>query len=213
MPGGYAELVSADARFCVPLATSAPAAKLAPLLCAGAIGYRAFTFCGDAEHIGLFGFGAAAYLLAQALRRKGRRFAAFTRPGDGAAQEAARSLGAAWASGSDEAQPASLDAAILFAPVGDLVPAALAAVKKGGTVICAGIHMSDIPRFSYSLLWGERELRSVANLTRADAESFLELAVAEPFEVQARSYPLEAANDALDDLAHGRFVGSAVLEI
>ncbi|HEX5046670.1 MAG TPA: zinc-binding alcohol dehydrogenase family protein [Gammaproteobacteria bacterium] len=213
LPGGYAELVAADARFCLPLRTDAPAVKLAPLLCAGAIGYRALGCCGDAGQIGLFGFGAAAYLLAQALRRTGREFAAFTRPGDRPAQDAARSLGASWAGGSDEARPGSLDAAILFAPVGDLVPAALAAVRKGGSVVCAGIHMSDIPRFPYSLLWGERQVRSVANLTRADAEAFLELAVAEPFHVQTRSYPLEAANEALDDLAHGRFVGSAVLEV
>jgi len=213
LPGGYAELVAADARFCLPLRTKAPAAKLAPLLCAGAIGYRALAFCGEAKRIGLFGFGAAAYLLAQALRRSGREFAAYTRPGDGAAQHAARSLGAAWAGGSDEAHSGSLDAAILFAPVGELVPAALAAVRKGGSVVCAGIHMSDIPRFPYSLLWGERQVRSVANLTRADAEAFLELAAAEPFDVQTSSYPLEAANEALDDLAHGRFVGSAVLAV
>jgi alcohol dehydrogenase, propanol-preferring len=213
LPGGYADYIAADAQYCFRLDADAPAVELAPLLCAGLIGYRALKMCGDAERVGLYGFGAAANLLAQILRFQGRPFFAFTRPRDRGAQEAARALGAAWAGGSDAAAPVELDAAIIFAPVGGLVPQSLAAVGKGGIVVCAGIHMSDIPGFPYSLLWGEREIRSVANLTRADGEEFLALVQHVPILTTVKEYSLEAANAALDDLRRGRFTGSAVLKI
>lgn len=213
LPGGYADYVAADAQYCFRLEAGPLAAELAPLLCAGLIGYRALKMCGQAEHVGLYGFGAAANLLAQILKFQGRPFYAFTRPGDHAAQSAAIELGAAWAGGSDTVAPIELDAAIIFAPVGALVPQSLAAVTKGGTVVCAGIHMSDIPTFPYALLWGERVIRSVANLTRADGEEFLALVPRVPIRTTVKEYPLEAANEALDDLRRGRFTGSAVLEI
>lgn len=213
LPGGYADYVAADAQYCFRLEGGPLAVELAPLLCAGLIGYRALKMCGEAEHVGLYGFGAAANLLAQILKFQGRPFYAFTRPGDNAAQNAAIELGAAWAGGSDTAAPAELDAAIIFAPIGALVPQSLAAVAKGGTVVCAGIHMSDIPAFPYALLWGERVIRSVANLTRADGEEFLALVPRIPIRTTVKEYPLEAANEALDDLRRGRFTGSAVLQI
>ena len=213
LPGGYAEYLAANARYCFRLGVDTSGAQLAPLLCAGLIGYRALKMCGDAERVGLYGFGAAANLLAQILRFQKRRFYAFTRPGDMSAQQAALELGAAWSGGSDESAPVGLDAAIIFAPIGALVPQGLAAVVKGGTVVCAGIHMSDIPSFPYALLWGEREVRSVANLTRADGEEFLALVPRVPIRTKIETYPLEAANEALQDLRHGRFSGSAVLEI
>ncbi|HEX6997605.1 MAG TPA: zinc-binding alcohol dehydrogenase family protein [Gammaproteobacteria bacterium] len=213
LPGGYAEYLAADARFCVPLDPGAPATALAPLLCAGLIGYRALRMCGDAERVGLYGFGAAAHVLAQVLRHQGRACYAFTRPGDAAAQAAALALGARWAGGSDQRPPEALDAAIIFAPVGALVPAALAAVRKGGVVVCGGIHMSPLPSMPYELLWGERELKSVANLTRADAAEFLPLAASIPIRPEVNVYPLAKANEALADLRAGAFTGSAVLAV
>jgi propanol-preferring alcohol dehydrogenase len=212
LPGGYADYVAADARYCFELDRDLSARALAPLLCAGLIGYRALRMCGDAKHIGLYGFGAAAHVLAQVLRYQERPFYAFTRAGDNAAQRSARSLGAAWTGASTELPPQSLDAAIIFAPVGQLVPAALAAVRKGGTVVCGGIHMSPIPEFSYDLLWGERKLVSVANLTRADGLEFLELAASIPIQTQTEVFELEDANAALDALRTGAITGSAVLE-
>ena len=211
--GGFATHVVAEAAFCLRLdAVTLDAVHAAPLLCAGLIGWRALRKCGDdATDIGIYGFGAAAHLVAQVARHEGRRIHAFTRPGDLEAQSFARSLGATWVGGSDERPPAPLDAAIVFAPVGSLVPRALAALRKGGRVVCGGIHMSDIPSFAYRLLWQERELCSVANLTRADADAFLRFAAAVPLHVETRSYPLEAANDALDDLRSGRLRGAAVL--
>ncbi len=209
--GGYAEQVVADARYCLALPEAAPAAELAPLLCAGLIGYRAYRAAGAGQRLGLYGFGAAAHLLAQVARAEGREVFAFTRPGDGAGQAFARSLGAVWASGSDQAPPEPLDAAILFAPVGALVPAALAAVRPGGRVICAGIHMSDIPAFPYRLLWGEREVRSVANLTRDDGEQFMRLAARLGLRASVECFPLEAANEALARLRAGTVHGAAVL--
>ncbi len=213
LPGGFAEYLAADAGYCFRLPPEAAATELAPLLCAGFIGYRALQMCADAEHVGLYGFGAAANLLAQILRFQGRPFYAFTRRDDTPAQAAALELGAAWAGASDEKAPVELDAAIIFAPVGSLVPQCLSAVAKGGVVVCAGIHMSDIPAFAYGLLWGERQIRSVANLTRADGEKFLALVPRVPIRTTVKTYALDAANDALDDLRHGRFTGSAVLEI
>lgn len=213
VPGGYAEQTVADARYCFPLDETVPAATLAPLLCAGLIGYRALRMCGTAARVGLFGFGAAAHVLAQVLRHQQRECFAFTRPGDAAAQAAALALGARWAGGSDERPPAALDAAIIFAPVGALVPAALAAVRKGGIVVCGGIHMSPLPAMPYELLWGERQLKSVANLTRADALEFLALAPTIPIRTSVTRYPLEAAAEALADLRRGAFTGSAVLEV
>ncbi len=213
LPGGYAEYLTADARFCFALSEAAEPARIAPLLCAGLIGYRALRMCGDARRVGLYGFGAAAHLVAQVIRHRNGEFFAFTRPGDRAAAASAEALGAAWAGGSDEAPPVPLDAAILFAPVGPLVPTALAAVVKGGTVVCAGIHMSNIPEFPYSLLWGERQVRSVANLTRQDGLEFLALAERTPIETDVHRYPLERANQALTDLRTGAFTGSAVLMI
>ena len=213
LPGGYAEYLAADARYCFPLSGTRPATAVAPLLCAGLIGYRALGMCAEAKHVGLYGFGAAAHVLAQVLRFERRDFYAFTRPGDEAACVAARTLGAAWAGFSGTLPPRPLDAAIIFAPVGDLVPVALRAVRKGGTVVCGGIHMSPIPEFAYELLWGERQLRSVANLTRRDGQEFLELAERIPIETTTEVFELEAANEALQKLRAGKITGSAVLEI
>jgi alcohol dehydrogenase, propanol-preferring len=209
--GGYAEWTVADERFCFPIPESYPALQAAPLLCAGLIGHRAYRMTGDARRIGVFGFGAAGHVLCQVARHEGREIHAYTRPGDEAAQAFALELGATSAAGSDEAAPASLDAAIIFAPAGELVPVALRAVVPGSTVVCGGIHMSDIPSFPYAYLWGERIVRSVANLTRADAEEFLALAPQVPVETHVHRYPLEAANDALADLRAGRFTGAAVV--
>ncbi|MDE2052194.1 MAG: zinc-dependent alcohol dehydrogenase family protein [Gammaproteobacteria bacterium] len=209
--GGYAEEVLADARFCLPLPGDAPAARLAPLLCAGLIGYRAYRAAGSGTNLGLYGFGAAAHLLAQVARAQGRRVFAFTRPGDLESQAFARKLGAVWAGSSDEAPPEPLDAAILFAPVGALVPAALAAVRPGGRVVCAGIHMSDVPRFPYELLWGERSVSSVANLTRADGEEFLAIAGQLQLQPTVEPFPLSEANVALERLRKGELQGAAVL--
>ncbi len=209
--GGFAEECVADARFCFPIPDGLPDLRAAPLLCAGLIGYRAFRMAGDARTLGFYGFGAAAHILAQLARHEGRTVFAFTRPGDEAARRFAVDLGAAWAGGSDEAPPSPLDAAIVFAPVGELVPIALRAVRKGGTVVCAGIHMSDIPSFPYSILWGERVVRSVANLTRRDGEEFMALAPRVPIETEVRRYALGDAGRALDDLRAGRFTGAAVV--
>ena len=211
--GGFADACVADARFCFPLPDGSSDLEVAPLLCAGLIGYRALRMAGNAKRLGFYGFGAAAHILSQVARWQGREVLAFTSPGDTAAQDFARSLGCSWAGGSDEPAPSELDAAILFAPVGALVPAALRAVRKGGTVVCAGIHMSAIPAFDYELLWGERVLRSVANLTRRDATEFLALAPRVPVRTEVHAYPLEDANRALDDLRHGRFTGAAVIEV
>lgn len=210
--GGFATHVVAEAAFCLPLELPGEAVRLAPLLCAGLIGWRALRLAGDdAAHLGLYGFGAAAHLIAQVARHQGRRTYAFTRPGDVRAQAFARSLGTTWAGGSDESPPELLDAAILFAPVGALVPLALRAVRKGGRVVCAGIHMSDIPSFPYRLLWEERQLLSVANLRRADAAEFLQFAATTPLQVKTTAYPLARANDALADLRAGKLEGAAVL--
>jgi propanol-preferring alcohol dehydrogenase len=210
--GGFAEFAVADARFCFPLPDDLPAAAAAPLLCAGLIGYRALRLCGDDAHrIGLYGFGAAAHIIAQVVRWQEREVFAYTRPGDDAAQALARELGAAWAGPSDAPGPQQLDAAIVFAPDGALVPTALAAVAPGGTVVCAGIHMSRIPAFDYELLWHERTLRSVANLTRADGSEFLALAPRVPVHTHVTEYALEAVGDALADLRSGRVTGAAVV--
>lgn len=209
--GGFAEYVVADARFCFPLPTHLSDVEAAPLLCAGLIGYRALRLGGDGARLGLYGFGAAAHLLAQLATWQGRRVFAFTRPGDLEAQRFALGLGATWAGASDQRSPEPLDVAILFAPVGALVPLALASVRPGGTVVCAGIHMSDLPSFPYSLLWGERTVRSVANLTRRDAEEFLPLAARAGLRSVTTTYPLTQANAALDDLRRGAFEGAAVL--
>ncbi|HLY46692.1 MAG TPA: zinc-dependent alcohol dehydrogenase family protein [Stellaceae bacterium] len=209
--GGYAELTVADQRYCFALDPLFADVAAAPLLCAGLIGYRTLKLAGEGERVGLYGFGAAAHIVAQLARHQGRRVFAFTRPGDRAAQDFARRLGAAWAGGSDEAPPDKLDAALIFAPVGGLVPAALAATKKGGSVVCGGIHMSDIPAFPYRLLWEERILRSVANLTRRDAEEFLALAPAAGIRTTTQGYPLAEANRALADLRQGALEGAAVL--
>lgn len=213
LDGGFAEFTVADSRFCFPLAGDTGDVEAAPLLCAGLIGYRSLRLAGKAERIGVYGFGSAAHIVAQVARFEGRRLFAFTRPGDAAAQDFARSLGAEWAGGSDEKPPVALDAAIVFASAGELVPKALGDVEKGGTVVCGGIHMTDIPSFPYASLWGERVIRSVANLTRKDGEEFLALAPRVPVRVSARSYPLERANEALDDLDAGRLSGSAVLDL
>lgn len=212
-PGGYAEYLAADARYCFPVHDAAPATDLAPLLCGGLIGYRALGMCGEAEHIGLYGFGSAAHILAQIIRYQGRSFYALTRPNDRAAMDSARSLGAAWAGSSEQRPPRALDAAIIFAPVGALVPAALRAVRKGGVVVCGGIHMSPIPEIPYELLWGERQVRSVANLTREDGRSFLELASKSPVVAKTEVFPLDAANEALRRLRSGVITGSAVLSV
>jgi propanol-preferring alcohol dehydrogenase len=211
--GGYAEYCVADERFCFPLPDGYDDLHAAPLLCAGLIGYRALRLAGDAERVGLYGFGDSAHIIAQVLRYQGRRVFAFTSPGDTKKQQFARSLGAEWAGDSATAPPEPLDAALLFAPVGALVPAALKVLDPGGVVVCAGIHMSDIPSFSYDLLWRERQIRSVANLTRRDGEEFLEIAPRVPVQTEVHPYPLEAANQALDDLRQGRFEGAAVLTI
>jgi propanol-preferring alcohol dehydrogenase len=209
--GGYAEACVADAAYVFPLPDGPDDAALAPLLCAGLIGYRSLVMAGDAEVVGIYGFGAAAHILAQVARFQGRRVLAFTSPGDAAAQGFARRLGAVWAGGSDEPSPEPLDAAIIFAPVGPLVPAALRAVRKGGVVVCGGIHMSDIPAFPYAILWGERRLVSVANLTRADGERFLRLAAEAGVTTEVVTYPLDEANAALGDLRAGGLTGAAVL--
>jgi len=209
--GGFAEACVADARYCFRLPERYPDAEAAPLLCAGLIGYRALRMAGDAERIGFYGFGAAAHVLAQVARHQGRRLFAFTREGDAEGQAFARSLGAEWAGDSTGPAPEPLDAAIIFAPVGSLVPAALRAVDDGGVVVCAGIHMSDIPSFPYRVLWGERIVRSVANLTRRDGEEFLALAPRVPVKTEIETHPLSAANEALARLRDGRVQGAAVL--
>jgi len=209
--GGYAEYAVADARFCFPLPTSYGDADAAPLLCAGLIGHRALRAAGEAERLGLYGFGASAHIVAQVARHEGRRVFAFTRPGDAEGQTFARELGVEWAGPSTEPTPEPLDAAIIFAPVGALVPAALGAVAKAGTVVCAGIHMSPIPSFPYEILWGERVVRSVANLTRSDGEEFLRLAARIPLRIATEPLPLERANEGLDRLRGGRVRGAIVL--
>jgi propanol-preferring alcohol dehydrogenase len=209
--GGYAELTVADQRYCFAIDARWGDVEAAPLMCAGLIGYRTLRMAGDAQLVGIYGFGAAAHIVAQVIRHQGRRLYAFTRPDDLAAQDFARALGAEWAGGSDQPPPEPLDAALIFAPVGALVPAALAATKKGGTVISGGIHMSDIPSFPYHILWEERVLRSVANLTRRDAEEFLALAPAAGIRTETVTYPLAGANQALADLRNGALQGAAVL--
>jgi propanol-preferring alcohol dehydrogenase len=211
--GGYAELALADERFCLALPARYDDLHAAPLLCAGLIGYRAYAMAPEARRIGLYGFGAAAHLIAQVAINEGREVFAFTRPGDARSQAFARELGCAWAGDSDQAAPSPLDAALLFAPVGALVPVALSAVAKGGVVICAGIHMSDLPAFPYRLLWGERTVRSVANLTREDGEAFMKLADRMHLDARPVPYPLARANEALEDLRRGAFEGAAVLRV
>ena len=211
--GGMAQFTLADERFCFELPDDHPDEQIAPLLCAGLIGYRALRMCGDARRLGLYGFGAAAHILAQVAAWQGREVFAFTRPGDEAAQRFARELGAVWAGSSEQMPPEELDAAIVFAPDGALVPRALRALARGGTVVCGGIHMSDIPAFPYSDLWEERSVRSVANLTRRDAEEFLTLAPRVPVKTRVTIYPLEQANKALADLRAGRLTGAAVLTV
>ncbi|CUR48338.1 zinc-dependent alcohol dehydrogenase family protein [Alloalcanivorax xenomutans] len=211
LDGGYAEHCVASQDYAFALPEEPDPVSLAPLLCAGLIGYRSYRMAGEAPRLGLYGFGAAAHILTQLACWQGRDIYAFTRPGDTVAQAFARETGAAWAGGSDQAPPVELDAAILFAPVGALVPMALRAVRKGGVVVCGGIHMSDIPRFPYADLWGERVIRSVANLTREDGEQFLRLASQAGIEVATRTYRLDEANEALDDLRAGRLTGAAVL--
>jgi alcohol dehydrogenase, propanol-preferring len=211
--GGFAEHCVADARFCFPIPEDYPDLQAAPLLCAGLIGYRSLRMAGDARRIGFYGFGAAAHILIQVARYEDREVYAFTRDGDVSGQAFAKKLGAVWAGASEQTPPVELDAAILFAPVGSLVPTSLRAVRKGGVVVCAGIHMSDIPSFPYSLLWGERIVRSVANLTRHDGEAFLALAPQIPLQTEVHPYPLAQANEALDDLRHGRFDGAAVVVV
>jgi propanol-preferring alcohol dehydrogenase len=217
LDGGYAEYLVADRRYCFPLAEGSGAAlsdvEAAPLLCAGLIGYRSLRMAGEAETLGLYGFGAAAHIVAQVARHQGRKVFAFVRPGDAAAKAFALELGAVWAGESGEAPPEALDAAILYAPVGALVPTALRAVAPGGTVVCAGIHMSDIPSFPYEILWRERKLVSVANLTRQDGEEFLDLAPKVPVETTVEPFPLEQANEALSRLRSGRLKGAAVLTV
>jgi len=211
--GGYAEYVVADSRYCFAMPAGLSDVELAPWLCAGLIGYRALGMAGDAMHLGIYGFGAAAHLIAQVARHQGRQIYAFTRPGDAAAQGFAREQGAVWAGGSDEPSPCPLDAAILFAPVGALVPKALADVDKGGTVVCAGIHMSDIPQFPYAILWHERRICSVANLTRRDGLAFIDVAQQVPVRAAVKPYALTDANAALSDLRDGSLSGAAVLTI
>jgi propanol-preferring alcohol dehydrogenase len=209
--GGYAERTVADERFCLPLPDDLSAEQAAPLLCGGLIGYRALRFTGDAATLGLFGFGSAAHMICQVAVHQGREVYAFTRPGDERTQKFAKSLGATWAGGTDEAPPVQLDAAIIFAPAGELVPGALKLLAPGGTVVCAGIHMSDIPSFAYEDLWHERTIRSVANLTRRDGEEFIALAPKVPVRTTITKYPLEQAETALADLRAGRFEGTAVI--
>jgi alcohol dehydrogenase, propanol-preferring len=211
--GGFAEAAVADSRYCFPLPAEYSSLHAAPLLCAGLIGYRALRLAGDAERLGLYGFGAAAHLIVQVARWQGRRVFAFTRAGDVEGQEFARSLRAEWAGASGDDPPEPLDAALIFAPVGELVPTALRALAKGGTVVCAGIHMSDIPSFPYELLWGERSVRSVANLTRRDGQEFLELAPRVPVRTEIEPFPLEAVNEALAELRGGIIRGAAVITI
>ncbi len=209
--GGYAEYAVADARYCFPLPESVDAAEAAPLLCAGLIGYRALVMAGEARRLGIYGFGAAAHIIAQVARWQEREVFAFTRRGDHDSQAFARELGAVWTGASEEPPPVALDAALIFAPVGALVPAALRAVAKGGTVVCAGIHMSDIPSFPYSILWGERRVVSVANLTRRDGDEFLAIAPQVPVRTEVSRFPLAEANDALESLRRGALQGAAVL--
>ncbi len=211
--GGYADYTVADARFCFPIPDGYADHEAAPLLCAGLIGYRSLVAAGDAERLGIYGFGAAAHIIAQVCRHQGRRVFAFTRPGDRKGQAFAKNLGAEWTGGSDEHPPQTLDAAIIFAPVGDLIPTALRHTAPGGTVVCAGIHMTDIPSFPYSILWGERVVRSVANLTRRDGEAFLRIAQEAAVRTEIHSYDLPQANEALDDLRRGRVRGAAVLVV
>jgi propanol-preferring alcohol dehydrogenase len=213
LDGGYAEYVVADERFFLALPDEYGDLEVAPLLCAGLIGYRALRLAGDGVRLGLYGFGASAHIIAQVAKHEGRRVFAFTRPGDGEGQQFARELGAEWAGGSDERPPEALDAAIIFAPVGELVPAALGALAKGGVVVCAGIHMSDIPSFPYELLWEERVLRSVGNLTRRDGEEFLALAPRVPVLTTIREFALEQANEALQHLRRGEIHGAAVVQV
>ncbi len=211
LDGGYAEYAVADERFCFPIPGGYLDLQAAPLLCAGLIGYRSLRFAGDAERLGLFGFGASAHIVAQVAAHQGRRVFAFTRPGDGEGQRFARELGAQWAGGYEDPPPEELDAAVIFAPVGALVPAALRVLAKGGAVVCAGIHMSDVPAFPYDLLWGERSLRSVANLTRKDGQEFLDLAPQVPVRTEVEAFALEEANAALGALRAGEIRGAAVL--
>lgn len=209
--GGFATHTVADARYCFPIAGDGDDAEASPLLCAGLIGYRCLKMAGEAARLGIYGFGAAAHIVAQVARFEGRQLFAFTRPGDAAAQEFARRMGAAWAGDADAPAPEELDAAIIFAPVGALVPAALRAVRPGGTVVCGGIHMSDIPSFPYDILWREKKVVSVANLTRADGDEFLALAPRVPVQTEIERFPLTAANEALDRLRRGALSGAAVL--
>jgi propanol-preferring alcohol dehydrogenase len=211
LDGGYAEFTVADERYCVPIPESYSDAGAAPLLCAGLIGYRSLVRAGDAKRLGIYGFGAAAHIVTQVARHQGRGVYAFTRPGDEEAQRFAKEQGAAWAGASDERPPEELDAAIIFAPVGALVPAALAAIRKGGTVVCGGIHMSAIPSFPYDLLWGERSVCSVANLTRKDAAEFMNIAPMVPVRTTTQMFKLEQANEALNQLRSGKLRGAAVL--
>ncbi len=213
LDGGYAEYTLADERFCFSIPDRYSDAETAPLLCAGLIGYRSLVKAGNAQRLGIYGFGAAAHIVAQVARFQGRQVFAFTRPGDTAAQKFALSLGAAWAGDSNAPSPSPLDAAIIFAPAGELVPQALRAVGKGGTVVCGGIHMSDIPSFPYSILWGERTVCSVANLTRRDGEEFLALAPRVPVRTEIQKLPLSAANEALQKLRTGKLQGAAVLMV
>lgn len=209
--GGFATHVIADARYCFAIPERYSDEEAAPLMCAGLIGYRALKMAGSGKRLGLYGFGAAAHIAVQVAKARGQEVYGFVKPGDAAARDFARTMGAVWAGDSDSSAPVELDAAIIFAPVGELVPAALRAVRPGGIVVCGGIHMSDIPSFPYSILWGERVVRSVANLTRADAEEFLALAAAHPIRTETVPYKLEQANEALDDLRAGRLSGAAVL--
>jgi propanol-preferring alcohol dehydrogenase len=211
--GGYAEFVAADHRYCFSMPSGPSAAELAPWLCAGLIGYRALGAAGEGRRLGIYGFGAAAHIVAQLARFQGRDVFAFTRPGDARAQDLARALGAVWAGASDQPAPSMLDAAIIFAPVGSLVPHALRSVAKGGTVVCAGIHMSDIPQFPYNILWGERRICSVANLTRRDGIEFIELAPKVPIRASIVEFPLRQANEALQALRTGTISGAAVLTL
>ncbi|MGJ3250387.1 MAG: zinc-dependent alcohol dehydrogenase family protein [Elainellaceae cyanobacterium] len=213
LDGGYAEYATADAHFCFPLSDDFPDLQAAPLLCAGLIGYRSYRMTNDAQRLGFYGFGSAAHILTQVARHHQRNVYAFTRPGDTEGQEFAQNLGAVWSGGSDEMPPERLDAAIIFAPVGTLVPAALRAVDKGGIVVCAGIHMSDIPSFPYKILWGERVLRSVANLTRQDGNDFLAIAPRVPIRTHVETFPLEKANEALNAVREGNISGSAILVV
>jgi alcohol dehydrogenase, propanol-preferring len=211
--GGYAELTVADERFCFPVPGSYSDAHAAPLLCSGLIGYRSLRLAGEGERLGMYGFGSSAHLIIQVAAHRGWEVYALTRKGDTEKQEEARALGAAWAGAVGDPEASDLDAAIVFAPAGELVPAALRALAPGGTVVCAGIHMSDIPSFPYEILWHEHSVRSVANLTRQDGEEFLALAPEVPVETEIQTYPLAEANRALDDMRHGRVRGTAVLEI